>query len=96
MKPKQTPADGLSPASGLPGLLLDSSRGTLAAQKEERRSREALPLAINHEADGNTQTAGTRGANRQTERGGQSESNCCHRLGVVIAFGTETDQIIKT
>lgn len=33
VQPKQTPADGLPPASGLTGLLLDSSRGTLTAQE---------------------------------------------------------------
>ena len=64
MQPKQTPADGLPLASGLSGLLLDSSRGTLTAQREERRSPPALPPAIRPEADGNTQTAGTRGAKR--------------------------------
>lgn len=68
MQPKQTPADGLPLASGLSGLLLDSSRGTLSAQREERRSPPALPPAIRPEADGNTQTAGTRGAKSQRER----------------------------
>ncbi|KAG7229454.1 hypothetical protein INR49_012853 [Caranx melampygus] len=69
--------------------------------EEERRSPLALPLAIRPEADGNTQTAGTRGAKRlrgrrvrEGERPVESkrESNCCHRLGVVFATGIETDK----
>lgn len=68
MSPKQTLADGLHLASGLSGLLLDCSRGTLSTQREERRSPAALPLAIRAEADGNLQTASTRGAKRQSER----------------------------
>lgn len=96
VQPKQTPADGLPLASGLPGLLLDSSWGTLTAQREERRSPPVLPPAIRPEADGNTQTASTRGAKRQRgkrtrERPIESkrESNRC--LGVVFATQIETD-----
>lgn len=96
VQPKQTPADGLPLASGLPGLLLDSSWGTLTAQREERRSPPALPPAIRPEADGNTQTASTRGAKRQRGRGtrkrpieSKRESNRC--LGVVFTAQIETD-----
>lgn len=74
MQPKQTPADGLPLASGLSGLLLDSSRGTLSAQREERRSPPALPLAIRPEADGNPQTVSTRGAKRQREKNVKRDS----------------------
>lgn len=69
MQPKQTPADGLPLASGLSGLLLESSQGTLSAQREEQCSPFALPLALRPETDGNTQTAGTRGA--ETHREGE-------------------------
>lgn len=96
VQPKQTPADGLPLASGLSGLLLDSSRGTLSAQREERRTPPALPPAIRPGADGNTQTAGTRGAKRQRERQTTRErernSDCCHRLGAICAIGIETDR----
>ena len=106
MQPKQTPADGLPLASGLSGLLLDSSRGTLRAQREERRTPPALPPAIRPGADGNTQTAGTRGAKRQRERQTTRErerererernSDCCHKLGAVCAIEIERETDLET